>query len=180
VGKLIGFIPWEKLIYFVLELAAVFLGVLAAFLADNYSKDKAERKERGRILNLIRAEINYNKQILDTLKVGLKESDVPPVVNTHPMRGMWEGFTNRLGLVENDKLRHETTLLYFVLANLDTMIDNYNPYASEYQYADTKKKLEMAPIIRRQHELLVGYLKEHVLPHFDKVLPLFDTELNDA
>ena len=174
VGKLIGFIPWEKVFDFVRELAAVFFGVLAAFLFDKYRDRQVEHKEGNRVLNLIGGEIIANRGILE----GMKYIEAPAVPNEGPMRGMWDGLTSKLGLVKNDNLLSEATVLYFFLANLDKMLDVYRQYTAKYQYADPTKKAQMESILADQCKYFKGYITKYILPKIDEVLTLIGNELS--
>ena len=160
---------------FILEIVAVFLGVFAAFWLDKYREDRAERRESDRVLNLIRTEVSANKDMLE----GMKQATATAVQNVRPIRSMWEGLTNRLGLVRKDQLLSEATQLYFLLANADKMLDVHQRYAGEYQFADSKRKEAMEPILQDQHKHFMSYVTTHILPKIDRVLTLIDSELNN-
>ena len=158
---------------FILEIVAVFLGVFTAFWLDRYREDKAERREATKVLRLIRREVSENKELLGVMQ-GIPAGTIS---NARPMRGIWDGLTERLVLVRNDDLFTQATLLYFLQANLDKMIEMYEQHAAEYQYADSVKKAAMGGPLSAECKHFVEYLTNYVLPQIDRVLMLIDTEL---
>jgi hypothetical protein len=161
---------------FLLELAAVFVGVLAAFELDNYRESKAEDKERLRLLRLIYREVTANKGILDGMSLIKAESDFS-VPNARPMRNIWEGITGKLAILRNDDLLEEATMLYWELANLDKMLDIYRDYASAYQYASSEEKIRMSPLLLSERTHYVEYIEKEALPQIAIVIKLLDAEL---
>jgi hypothetical protein len=156
---------------FLITVTGTGIGVYLAFLADRYNKDKAERIENDRILNLIRTEVNANKEILEIMK----NTTAPGVPNTRPMRDIWDGLTGSLGSVKKANLLSQAVVLYYLLANLDGMLDAYQRNAGEYQYGDSTKRAAMEPILTDQCKHFTSYIKKHILPQIDKVLTLIDT-----
>jgi hypothetical protein len=158
---------------FILELGAVFFGVFGAFELDNWHEGRIERKECNRVLRLIGLEVQGNRDIFRIMK----DTEVGGVVNIRPMRGIWDGFTSKLGLVRNDALLLEATRPYFFQSNIDRMLDIYRKYAAEYQYADSKRKAEMKVTITDERDHFVSYITNFVLPQIDTVLSLINAEL---
>lgn len=161
---------------FILEIVAVFFGVLGAFELDNYRDRKAEDKERVRVLGLIRREVDSNKHILDGM-VLVEKDEVIGVPTSRPMRNIWEGITSKLAILTNYELLEEATLLYFDLANLDGILDMYREHVGEYHYVSLEEKARMEPTLRSQRTHYVSYIEQTVLPQIPKVLKLIDAEL---
>lgn len=159
---------------FILELVAVFFGVLGAFELDNWRDRKAEDKERGRVLGLISHELESNQAIVNAMNL------TPPsdVVNARPMRNIWEGIASKLSVLNDDTLLIEVTLAYFDLANLGRDIDMYEEYARKYQYATKEQQATMRPVLESQCNHFKGYATKTVLPQIAKVVKLIHTQLD--
>ncbi|MGA3110325.1 MAG: hypothetical protein ABSD99_12905 [Candidatus Bathyarchaeia archaeon] len=160
---------------FLVEILAVFLGVVFAFLFDEYREGRDERKEGRKVLDLLRFEVEGNKNILEPMK----DTAVGAVPNSRPMRGIWDGLTAKLGTVKNDEILSELGLLYFLQAALDRALNVYRHYAGEYQYADPEKKAAMLLSITSERDHFVNYITTFVLPQIVKVIALIDAELGD-
>lgn len=166
-----------ELLSFILEIVAVFVGVFAAFWLDNRRNRKAEETERRRLLGLIRREVDANKHILNGMVLVENNEDIGSVPSSRPMRNVWEGVTEKLAVLTNDKLLEEATLLYFDLANLDAIIDQYREHAGEYQYASSEERARMKPTLRSERTHYVDYIKENLVAQIEEVLKLIDAEI---
>jgi hypothetical protein len=160
---------------FVLEIVAVFIGAFAAFELDSYRDRKAEEKERKRFLELIRREVKANERILDGMI--LVESQPAAIPSSRPIRNVWEGITEKLALLRNEKLLEEATLLYFDLANLDGILGMYREHSAAFLYASPEEKERTKPILARERAYYVHYIKNYLLEQIQKVLKLIEVEL---
>jgi len=158
---------------FILEIIAVFIGVLGAFELDNYRDKKIEGRERARVLRLIRQEVESNQAVLRALDL------VGPgdVVNFQLVRDIWGGVSDKLVLLNNDQLLDGTTLLYFEFTTFNRNIEMYNEHARAFQYATIEEKTRMMPELTRQFDHLKNLRKEIILPEISRALSLINSEL---
>lgn len=159
---------------FILEIVAVFLGVLGAFELDNYREARTQDKERVRVLILIRQEVDANQELINSTNSRIEPTDV---LNHRSVRDIWDGVSSKLVVLRDNDLLHQVTLLYFDLASFDRIIEVYNEHARPYQYATVEEKARMKPELTRQLVHLKSYGMNLVLPQITKVLKLIDAEL---
>lgn len=160
---------------FILEIVAVFVGVLGAFELDNYRDRKAEDKERLRVLGLLRREVDANRQMLDSMtRYGPDDPiGVPSVLS---MRNIWEGIVGKLGMLKDDELLEQLNELYFRLNNLDKMLDLYRQLASQCLLAPTQEKERLEPRVKSLRRHCLGFI-DTLRPRIVRVLGLIDVQL---
>ena len=160
---------------FILELVAVFLGVLGAFELDSPRDRLAEDKERKRVLGLIRRELKANYDIINASNL----TEAGYVLNTRSMHNVWDGITSKLSVLDNDDLLQQVTLAYFDLANSDRNFDMYEEYARQYQHAMPEEKPKMKPELERECAHFKKYSTDMVLPQITKAVRFIDGELSE-
>lgn len=162
---------------FVVQLLAVFLGALAAFLFDDFRDYLADKKERNRVLRLIRREVNANKQAMFNLKEPEPQSPFAVPNARVPMRTIWQGLASKIGLLKDEDLLEALNVLYFQLDSLELMMNLFRQYSTQYQFAPDEEKRRtrstLASLNLHWHTFLAGY----PLPQADKVLKLIDAQL---
>jgi hypothetical protein len=158
---------------FLLEIVAVFIGVFAAFFLDNYREERAQKKENSRLLHLLREEIESNKGILS----GMRETKPGAVPHGRPMQNVWQSIVSKFDVMKEDELFSEVTYLYWVIGNLDRMVDLYMEYTATHMYLpDQLARQTMESRLESQREHIRTYIVNEGLPQIEKVLKLIEQE----
>ena len=116
---------------FLLEVIAVFVGVIAAFELDNYRERRQETKESVRVLELIEAELNENIKLLKQFhELFAKPETVVPYYHLRLI--VWEGVRGKIDLIKNDKLLTDVMQVYFAIDMLERTLTVYKEHHSTW------------------------------------------------
>jgi hypothetical protein len=150
-------------ISFVLEILAVFLGVLAAFWLDNYRERRVETSGAVRALRMIHEELIGNMTIMEQLQQGFSsESDKVPYFG--PQFALWRGVSDKIGLTKNDTLFRELLKIYYRFEVLDSILSLYREHYAMLGTGTGAK-------IRRVLEKRVATHKSNALVQLGELIP---------
>jgi hypothetical protein len=159
---------------FLLEILAVFIGVFAAFLLENYRESVVEKKENTRLFRMLREEILANKGILN----GIRNTKAGAVPFGRPMRTVWDGIVNKFDVIREAELFSEVTYLYFVIGSLDRMVNAFADYAAMHRYVtDMQARAGVEEQLKSLREHFTSYIVDECLPQIGRVLKLIDEQL---
>lgn len=144
------------IVSFLITVAGTGIGVFLAFLVDNHRENQSAKRDRRRILELLKFELEQNLRIMSVIKTNLDQFGVP---FEHLSSSLYEGVSNKMQLLTDDFL---FTMVGNAYHNFSVFENGIKTYRSDQimlvNQPDEQIKQRLREIIMEQHKVIVEHL----------------------